>query len=118
VTSVPVPHVHTVVIAFDAPAAEADALARSLAAWFDDDEDLTGSTRLRMVPPAPGEQGGLADAAEVLGAVGPALEALAGGLFVWLTGRVKTGRVTLEVTRQDGASVKLSAGSAEDAAVL
>ncbi|MCW2871606.1 hypothetical protein [Actinacidiphila oryziradicis] len=103
---------------FDGPAGEADELARSLAKWLNDDEDLSGSARLRMVPPAPGEQGGLADAAEVLSAAGPLADALVGGLFVWLVERVRSRRVSFKVTRPDGACVELSAGSVEEAAVV
>jgi hypothetical protein len=103
---------------FDGPADEADELARSLAKWLNDDEDLSGSARLRMVPPARGEQGGLADAAEVLNAAGPLVDALVGGVFVWLVERVRSRRVSFKATRADGASIELSAGSAGEAAAV
>jgi hypothetical protein len=109
---------NTTVFEFDGPADEADELARSLAKWLNDDEELSGSARLRMVPPAPGEQGGLADAAEVLNAAGPVVDALAGGLFVWLAERVRSRRVKFRVTRADGTRIELSAGSAEEAVVV
>lgn len=108
----------TITFAFDGPADDADSLAQSLADWLNDDEDLSGSTRLRMVPPAPGQQGGLADAAEVLGAVGPVLEALVGGVAVWLAQRCRSRRVSFKVTRPDGTGIELSAGNPEDAAAV
>lgn len=108
----------TTTFEFDGPAADADDLARSLADWLNDDEDLSGSSRLRLVPPAPGEQGGLADAAEALGAVGPVLDALISGVAVWLVQRARSRRISFKVTRQDGSSIELSAGSPQDAAAV
>ncbi|MFJ3952968.1 hypothetical protein ACIPXV_23505 [Streptomyces libani] len=112
-TPTPVP---ALTFEFSGPADGSDELARSLAEWLNDDEELSGSARLRMVPPGPGEQGGLADAAEVLGAVGPVLEALASGVGVWLVQRARSRRITMKVSRPDGAGLELSAGSPEDAA--
>ncbi|MFC5803936.1 effector-associated constant component EACC1 [Streptomyces formicae] len=109
---------NTVTFEFDAPADDADALTRSLADWLNDDEDLSGSARLRMVPPAPGEQGGLADAAEVIGAVGPVLDALISGAAVWLVQRARSRRVSVRVSRPDGTRIALTAGNPQDAAAL
>ncbi|MEV6838268.1 hypothetical protein AB0N17_27780 [Streptomyces sp. NPDC051133] len=109
---------NTIVFEFVGHVNEADELARSLAKWLNDDEDLSGSTRLRMVPPAPGEQGGVADAAEVLSAVGPLLDALVGGLAVWVTERARSRRVSFKVTRPDGTRIELSAGTAQEAAAV
>ncbi|WP_030968235.1 effector-associated constant component EACC1 [Streptomyces sp. NRRL S-1824] len=103
---------------FDGQASETDELARSLAKWLNEDEDLSGSAQLRMVPPAPGEQGGLADAAEVLNATGPVMDALIGGLFVWVAERVRSRRVSFKVTRPDGTGIEMSAGSVEEAAAV
>ncbi|MFF7410013.1 effector-associated constant component EACC1 [Streptomyces lydicus] len=108
----------TLTFAFDGPADDADGLAQSLAEWLNDDEDLTGAARLRMVPPAPGHQGGLADAAEVLGAVGPVLEAVVSAVAVWLAQRARSRRISFKVTRPDGTALELSAGSPEDAAAV
>ncbi|MEV6259592.1 hypothetical protein AB0M42_02325 [Streptomyces sp. NPDC051784] len=101
-------------IGSQADAAEAD--TRSLAAWLNDDEDLSGSARLRMLPPARGEQGGLAEAVEIADAVGPVLEAVISGAAVWLVQRARSRRVALKVTRPDGTSVELSAADPQDAA--
>ncbi|MFG2224545.1 hypothetical protein [Streptomyces sp. NPDC048644] len=109
---------HVLTLAFDGPADDTDDLARSLAEWLNDDEELSGAARLRMVPPAPGEQGGLADAAEVLGVVGPVAEALVSCVGVWLVQRARSRRVSLRVSRPDGTRVELSAGSPEDAAAV
>lgn len=109
---------NTTVFEFVGHVNEADELARSLAKWLNDDEDLSGSARLRMVPPAPGEQGGVADAAEVLSAAGPMLDALIGGLAVWVTERVRSRRVSFKVTRPDGTQIELSAGNAQEAAAV
>ncbi|MEK2477746.1 MULTISPECIES: effector-associated constant component EACC1 [Streptomyces] len=103
---------------FDAPADEADDLARSLARWLNDDEDLSGAARLRMVPPAPGEQGGLADAAEVLNAAGPVLDALVAAVGVWVGQRFRNRSVSLKVTRPDGTHIELSATDPRDAAAV
>jgi hypothetical protein len=110
--------VNAIAFEFDGPADERDELARSLARWLNDDEDLSGSARLRMVPPAPGEQGGLADAVEALHVVGPVADTLAGGFFVWFAQRVTSRRVSVKVTRPDGMSFELTAGSPEEAAAV
>ncbi|MEV4329071.1 hypothetical protein AB0K02_00735 [Streptomyces sp. NPDC049597] len=106
----------TITFEIDGHVDEADAHTRSLAAWLNDDEDLSGSARLRMLPPAPGEQGGLADAVEIVGAVGPVLDAVISGAAVWLVQRARSRRISFKVTRPDGTSVELSAGNPQDAA--
>lgn len=103
---------------FDSSAEEADELARSLAGWLNEDETLAGAARLRVVPPAPGEQGGMADATEVLGAVRPVLDALVSGVFVWLTQRIRSRRVKLKVTRRDGTRYEIDVTGVDDAARL
>ncbi|MFG2194677.1 hypothetical protein [Streptomyces sp. NPDC048639] len=100
---------------FGGTAAEADALARDLAAWLDDDEDVAASARVRMVPPPSGEQGGLADAAELLGAVEPLLSAGIGAFGMWLAERARSRRISFRAVRPDGAELELSAGSRAEA---
>ena len=105
-------------IEFDDTAEEADGLARSLARWLDDDEELTGATRLRLVPPAAGEQGGAADAVELLVTARPMVDALVSGVLVWLTQRVRSRRVRLRFTRRDGQRFEYTVGSIDDARAL
>lgn len=107
---------NVVTFEFEGPAADADGLARNLADWLNDDEELSGAARVRMVPPAPGEQGGLADATEMVGAVEPLLSAGVGAFVMWLTERTKSRRVSFRAIRPDGAQIQLSAGSSADAA--
>ncbi|MER5972484.1 hypothetical protein ABT112_22570 [Streptomyces sp. NPDC002055] len=104
--------------AFDDGSAEADALARDLADWLNDDEDLSGAVRLRMAPPARGEQGALAQAAELLGAAEPLLSAGVGAVAMWLAERTKSRRVSFRAVRPDGAELRVSAGSPADAAAV
>lgn len=105
-------------IEFDDTAEEADELARSLARWLDDDETLTGATRLRLAPPAAGEQGGMADAAQLLVTAKPMIDALISGVFVWLTQRVRSRRVKLKITRRDGQLLEYTVGNIDDARAL
>ncbi|WP_055591440.1 effector-associated constant component EACC1 [Peterkaempfera griseoplana] len=100
-------------IAFDEAPAEADALARSLADWFNDDEDLSGLAGVHLVPPVPGEMGSLADAVELATAVAPLLTAGVSALGVWITQRVRNRRVSLSVTRPDGAGIRVTADPAD-----
>ncbi|WP_432096025.1 effector-associated constant component EACC1 [Streptomyces sp. bgisy100] len=104
--------------AFDGGSAEADALVRDLADWLNDDEDLSGAVRLRMAPPARGEQGALAQAAELLGAAEPLLSAGVGAVAMWLAERTKSRRVSFRAVRPDGAELRVSAGSPADAAAV
>ncbi|MFF3765610.1 hypothetical protein ACFYYR_16185 [Streptomyces sp. NPDC001922] len=104
--------------AFDGGSAEADTLARNLADWLNDDEDLSGAVRLRMAPPARGEQGALAQATELLGAAEPLLSAGVGAVAMWLAERTKSRRVSFRAVRPDGAELRVSAGSPADAAAV
>jgi hypothetical protein len=91
----------------DAHAADED--ATELVAWFEDDDRLRGTAETRMKPAAPGEMGGLADAAKVaLGAAAP----LAKAFGTWLADRVRNkGQVKLSVTREGGDSFAVEASS-------
>ena len=84
----------------------------SLVAWLEDDDRLRGHAEIRMKPPAPGEMGGLADAAKItLGAVAP----LAKALGTWLLDRVRNkGPVKMSVTREGHGSFALEANSVAD----
>lgn len=46
------------------------------------------------------------------------MDALIGGLFVWVAERVRSRRVSFKVTRPDGTGIEMSAGSAEEAAAV
>jgi hypothetical protein len=107
--------VNAITFEFDAQDEESDELARSLARWLNDDETLAGAARLRVVPPGPGEQGGMADATEVLNVARPLLDALVSGLFVWLTQRIRSRRVKLKVTRPDGTHYEFQVADIDDA---
>ena len=90
----------------------ADQDATELVAWFDDDDDLRGASETRMVPPAPGEMGGLADAAKLaFGAASPVLKALG----TWLVDRVRNkGSVKLSVSRDGHGSFAIEAATVAD----
>jgi len=101
--------VSEIVFEFDGSTAEKDRDARDLVAWLSDDDDLRGAVTLRMVGPAAGEQGAAADAAMVLAAVAP----LAKPFFAWLTERVKSRRIKVQITR-DGEKVKVTVETPAD----
>lgn len=102
------------VFEFDGPAADRDREARHLAAWLNDSRGLRGAAQVRMVPPGPGEQGGAADAAVVLASLAP----LAKPFFGWLSERVKSRRITLQITRTGSSDrqLKISVGTPADVA--
>lgn len=88
-----------VVVEFLGSSEDIDREARHLADWLNDSRDLRGLARCRVVPPAPGEQGGFVDAVTVLGS---AAVALGGPLFAWLSERAKTRQVRFRITDTDG----------------
>lgn len=88
-------------------------LLRELRDLLRDDEDLDLGVTLRDRPPAPGEQGAIPVAVEVVAVLAPSVRGLAGVLAQWIASR----RVDLKVTTSGrrGRTVELSAGNAADA---
>ncbi|MEU8353717.1 hypothetical protein [Streptomyces sp. NPDC048845] len=105
-------------VEFDGPPAEASDLVRDLTGWLGEDEELEVVARARTAPPLPGEQGGLADAAELLTAAGAVIGPLAGAYVMWLAERTKSRRISFRLTRPDGARLELSAASPDEARAL
>jgi hypothetical protein len=85
-------------------------LLRELRDVLREDEDLDVGVSLKDRPPAPGEQGALPVALEIISAATPLGTAFAGVLVAW----INTRRVRIKVRRGDE-SVELSAGSVTDA---
>ncbi|MDH6142025.1 MULTISPECIES: effector-associated constant component EACC1 [Kitasatospora] len=103
-------------IAFDGDPEEFDADVRDLRDFLSQDAALRGRTELRLVPPAPGEQGGVADAVRYATELGPLVLS---PLTLWLTARLrKGGKVSLTLHRPDGAELKLDTDSVADANTL
>ncbi|MFE9422008.1 hypothetical protein ACFYNO_03480 [Kitasatospora sp. NPDC006697] len=106
----------TFTIAFDGDPAEADADARELREFLQRDGALRGRIEQRLVPPAPGEQGGLADAVRYAAELGPLVLP---PLTLWLTARLRRGgKVALTLHRPDGGELKLETESIADANAL
>ncbi|MFE9255731.1 hypothetical protein [Streptomyces sp. NPDC006879] len=102
-------HLAGLAIRFDADAADADGLARDLAEWFNDDEDLGGLARLVMDPAKPGEMGALAEAVELITAAESLLTMGTGAFGLWLAQRVKNRQISFQVTRADGTRMHATA---------
>jgi hypothetical protein len=86
------------------------ALLRELRDLLREDEDLDLGLTLKDRPPAPGEQGALPVALEVVSAVTPLGTAFAGVLMHW----IGTRKVRIKLRRGDD-SVELGAGKVRDA---
>lgn len=85
-------------------------LLRELRDLLREDEDLDLGVRLKDRPPAPGEQGAIPVALEIVSAATPMATAFAGVLMHW----INTRKVRIKVRRGDD-SVELSAGNVNDA---
>jgi len=86
--------------------AQADALNRDLAEWINATEQLGGRAGLRSEPPAPGEQGDLAVAVDIVNASAAVVAAVTNAFFLWLQQRRPTyRRIEFEVVRPDGTRV-------------
>jgi len=85
-------------------------LLRELRDLLREDEDLDVGVRLKDRPPAPGEQGALPVALEIVSAATPLGTAFAGVLAHW----INTRKVRIKV-RRGGESVEISAGNVQDA---
>jgi hypothetical protein len=84
---------------------------RELAHLLRDDDDLDLGVRLRDRPPAPGEQGAIPVALEIVAAATPLGTAFASVLKHWIDKH----KVSIRVRRKDGTSLALSAGNVQDA---
>jgi hypothetical protein len=85
-------------------------LLRGLRDLLREDEDLDLGVRLKDRPPAPGEQGALPVALEIVSATTPLGTAFAGVLLHW----INTHKVRIKVRHGDD-SIELSAGNVKDA---
>jgi hypothetical protein len=85
-------------------------LLRELRNLLREDDDLDLGLRLKDRPPAPGEQGALPVALEVISTVMPLGTAFAGVLMHW----INTHKVQIRLRRGDE-SIEISAGSVRDA---
>jgi hypothetical protein len=103
------------VFEFEGDPREVDEAATDIVAWFDDDDDLRGASEIRMKPAAPGEMGGLADAARIaVSAAAP----LGKALGAWLVARVRNkGQVKMSVIR-DGRAFAVEASSVAEIEAL
>jgi len=88
-------------------------LLRELRDLLRADEDLDLGVRLKDRQPAPGEQGAIPVALEIVSAATPLGTAFAGVLVHW----INTRKVRIKVRRGDD-SVELSAGNVKDAEQL
>jgi hypothetical protein len=91
---------------FTGSQAQADALNRDLAEWINDTDQLGGTANLRTEPPAPGEQGDVAAAVDIVNASAAVVAAVTNAFFLWLQQRRPTyRRIEFEVVRADGTRV-------------
>ncbi|MGW0863251.1 effector-associated constant component EACC1 [Streptomyces sp. NPDC002611] len=92
--------------AFPGSEAQADTLNRDLAEWINDTDQLDGRASLRTQPPAPGEQGDVAVAVDVINASAAVIAAVTNTFFLWLQQRRPAyRRIDFEVVRPDGTRV-------------
>jgi hypothetical protein len=86
-------------------------LLRELRDMLRDDDDLDVGVSLKDRPPAPGEQGALPVALEVVSSAAPLAKPFASVLGHWIDKH----RISVKVTRKEGDSFELSAGNVKDA---
>ncbi|WP_338897038.1 hypothetical protein WBG99_16505 [Streptomyces sp. TG1A-60] len=92
--------------AFPGTQAQVDALNRDLAEWINATDQLGGRASLRTQPPAPGEQGDVAVAVDIINASAAVIAAVTNAFFLWLQQRRPTHRrIEFEVVRPDGTRV-------------
>ncbi|MGH3422643.1 MAG: effector-associated constant component EACC1, partial [Streptosporangiaceae bacterium] len=89
-------------------------LLRELRDLLREDEDLDLGVTIKDRPPAPGEQGAIPVALEIVAAATPLTTAFLGVLKHWIVSH----KVSVKVRRKDGTSVEVHAGNVEDAARL
>ncbi|MFC5954741.1 hypothetical protein ACFP51_09645 [Streptomyces pratens] len=91
---------------FPGSQAQANALNRDLAEWVNATDQLGGRANLRTAPPAPGEQGDVATAVDIINASAAMIAAVTNTFFLWLQQRRPTyRRIEFEVVRPDGTRV-------------
>lgn len=100
-------------ISFDGDPDEVDTDARDLREFLSQDGALRGRVANRLVPPAPGEQGGVADAVQYATELGPLVLQ---PFTLWLAARLRKGKGQVKITlhRPDGTELKVSADSLAD----
>ncbi|HSZ43009.1 MAG TPA: hypothetical protein VK817_23860 [Trebonia sp.] len=87
-------------------------LLRELRDLLRDDDDLDLGVKLKDRPPAPGEQGAIPVALEIVAAATPMATTFAAVLRKWIGSR----RTSVKVRRKsDGYTVEISTGNVEDA---
>ncbi|MEY7979779.1 hypothetical protein ACF052_13630 [Streptomyces pilosus] len=116
VTPAPRPPENALTFSFPGPQAHADALNRDLAEWINDTEELGAGASLRTEPPAPGEQGDVAVAVDIVNASAAVVAAATNAFFLWLQQRRATHRrIEFEAVRPDGTRIS---ATVEDEAQL
>lgn len=85
-------------------------LLRELRDLLRDDDDMDIAARLRDRPPAPGEQGAVPDALEIIAIATPLGTAFARVLINWINSR----KVSISLRHKDSI-LQVSSGSAQDA---
>ncbi|MFI9752819.1 effector-associated constant component EACC1 [Streptomyces collinus] len=104
----PAPHApeKALTFSFTESPAQVDALNRDLAEWINDTDQLGGRASLRTEPPAPGEQGDVAVAVDIVNASAAVIAAATNAFFLWLQQRRPVHRrIEFEVVRPDGTRV-------------
>ena len=97
---------NTLTFTFPGSQAQADALNRDLAEWINATDQLGGRAILRTAPPAPGEQGDVAVAMDIMNASAAVIAAVTNAFFLWLQQRRPTyRRIEFEVERPDGTRI-------------
>lgn len=110
------PPENALTFAFPGSQAQVDALNRDLAEWINVTDQLSGMASLRTQPPAPGEQGDVAVAVDIINASAAVIAAVTNAFFLWLQQRQPTyRRIEFEVVRPDGTRVS---GAVDDEAQL
>lgn len=85
---------------------QVDSLNRDLAEWINATDQLGGAAVLRTAPPAPGEQGDVAVAVDIVNASAAVIAAATNAFFLWLQQRrAAHRRIEFEVVRPDGTRV-------------
>ncbi|MEF9904816.1 effector-associated constant component EACC1 [Streptomyces sp. P9-A2] len=85
---------------------QANALNRDFAEWVNATDQLGGRASLRTAPPAPGEQGDVAVAVDIINASAAMIAAVTNTFFLWLQQRRPAyRRIEFEVVRPDGTRI-------------
>ncbi|MFE0326103.1 effector-associated constant component EACC1 [Streptomyces sp. NPDC003753] len=88
---------------------------QSLAAWFDDTENLARAEITKLSrPPVPGRQGAFDEALRVYAESGQVLAAALTAYCNWLLYRVKSRSVPVKVTCPNGVEITATARSEQD----